>query len=182
MRIECCGRSPHQVKHRCSRGSAAPGSCSVRRRFDLIRLRAFRWPLVVAGAVTLLTILLFAFLYWQTRAYLIANMDNVVTSQADYLVTEADGALIRALDDRLSADPRHVRLTGLFDADGRPILGNLAALPPDLPIDGPARHATLTRIDQRGPERQEAPAVPRTLPTSKTLAIGRPPFEIEEID
>jgi len=143
--------------------------------------RLLRWPLLVAGAVTAFTVLLFGLLYWQTTSYLTANMDGVITSQADQLAAEPESRRAGVIEDRLASDPRRVRLTGLFDQSGHRLMGNLAVLPPDLPIDAPARRATVMRTDERGPERQEVRAIARSLSNGDVLVVGRIADEIDEL-
>lgn len=148
---------------------------------DIIRSTTFRWTLGIAGAFAVCTVLLFGFVYWQTAAYITMRIDRVIAIERDLAADASPKQRQLAIEARLSADPRRIKLGGLFDAEGRPILGNLARLPPGLASDGAARSIVVERVDQAGREQQTVRAVARHLATGETLVIGRAVDEIEEV-
>ena len=152
----------------------------MRRLPEQFQLHMFRWPLAVASAFTVITLLLFGFLYWQAAAYMTARMDAAVTHEADRLAENSDERRTEAIQARLQYDPRRIKLTALFAPDGRRLLGNIAA-PLNLPLDAPARAAKLVRIDERGREAQVVRVVARRLPNGDVLVVGRNVDELGEL-
>ena len=51
-------------------------------RLDLFRTTAFRWAMAFAAAFTGLSIVLFAFVYWQTADYERAQLDDMLRHEA----------------------------------------------------------------------------------------------------
>src|SRR4051812_22179484 len=126
----------------------------MRRLPEQLQLHMFRGPLAMAGAFTAGSLLLFGFLYWQTADYMTARMDDLITHEADRLVIESDERRVDVILARLQYDPRRIKLGAWFAPDGRRLTGNIVDVPRDLPIDAPARAATLERADERGREVQ----------------------------
>src|SRR6266478_4138011 len=84
------------------------------------------------------------------------------------------------IDDRLRKDPRHVKVAGLFGADGHRIAGNIESLPGGLAPDVPTG-VVVVRIDGGERERQKVRLAMHPLPTGEILVIGRNIDEIAEI-
>jgi signal transduction histidine kinase len=82
---------------------------------------------------------------------------------------------------RLRDDPRRVKLAGLFDADRKRLLGNIAALPGALPLDGHAHATVLPRIDSTGTEAQSARAVAIRQRSGDIVVVGRDVDEMREV-
>lgn len=157
------------------------GSCSVR-LIELLRATPFRLALLVAAAFAICTLLLFGFLYWQTCMYVTTNIDSEIVAEAR-LVAGASGQngnheVLASIARRLEDDPRRVKLAGLFGPDGQWVAGNVHALSTDLPLDGSAHVAFLTRIDSRGLEPQTVRAVGIRLGSGDILIIGRDAQEV----
>ena len=159
--------------------SAAWVSSSVRLP-DLIRTTTFRWTLAVSGTFVLCTLVLFGFVYWQTAAYMTSSIDSLLTGEVDIMVGDAPQRRLERIVNRLGADPRHIRIAGLFGADGHRITGNLESLPgglaPDVPTD-----VVIVRLEGQTRETQKIRLVSHPLPSGEVLAIGRYNGEIEQI-
>ncbi len=108
--------------------SAAPASSSVRLP-EFIRTTTFRWTLAASGALAFCILLMFGFVYWQTAAYMTARVDGILVGESDMIAGDAPERRLKAIRERLSQDPRRIRLAGLFGADGNRIAGNLESLP-----------------------------------------------------
>jgi signal transduction histidine kinase len=137
---------------------------------DAVRTTTFRWT---AGAFAVCIVLFSAFVYWKAADYLLAKTDDALTEASFAIADDPPDRQLNAIDDRLSEDPRHVKLAGLFGADGHRIAGNLARLPHGLEIDAPVQSAAASRIDQNGPEEMTVRAIARKLPNGNVLVIGR---------
>jgi signal transduction histidine kinase len=159
--------------------SAAPDSSSVCLP-EFIRTTTFRWTLVASGALAFCILLMFGFVYWQTAAYMTARVDGILAGESDMIASAAPERRLKGIHERLSQDPRRIRLAGLFGADGSRIAGNLESLPNDL-MDTPPRRVSVVRIDDQGREEQTARAVARRLQNGEILVIGRNVDELSEL-
>jgi signal transduction histidine kinase len=146
---------------------------------DFIRTTTFRSTAAVAGMFSVYSVLLFTIVYWRTDQYLMARTDEVVTMRATELASTPPQRRLDAIGDFLRQDPRMVQYAGLFGRDLQPIAGNLAYLPRDLKIDGPAQGSMFpTRTGRDG---QIVRGVARRLPNGEVLIIGRKIEEASEI-
>jgi signal transduction histidine kinase len=146
---------------------------------DFIRTTTFRSTAAVAGTFAVYIALLFAIVYWRTEQYLIARSDEVVTVRATELASVATHRRLDAIADFLRQDPRMVQFAGWFASDGRPIAGNLAYLPPDLKIDGPAQESVFPAVLGRGANIVRG--IARRLPNGDVMIVGRKIEEASEI-
>ncbi len=148
---------------------------------EFVHSTTFRWALGVAFAFGVCTLLLFGFVYWQTATYVTANIDAIVATDVRLEQdTPRDQALAFVNEHNLE-DPRRVKLAGLFEPDGHPIAGNVAALPIGLPLDGMAHPIRLIRVDNRGREMQNVRAAALRQTSGDVLLVGRDADELREI-
>jgi signal transduction histidine kinase len=145
---------------------------------DFIRTTTFRWSLVIAGSFVLCTLLLFAFVYWQTAVYMTTTVDAILMQDAQTLAAEPPGRRAEAIEGRLRNDPRHVFVRAVFDANGQRTVGNLESLPSGLAPDVPVQ-AQIVRLDGNARERETVRLLVHPLDDGGTLVVGR---DIEEID
>src|ERR1700723_2356196 len=125
--------------------SAAGVSSSVRLP-DFIRTTTFRLAFGVAGAFVPGALLLFAFSYWQTAAYMTSSYDNLLTGETHLIAADTPARQLERIEYRLHDDPRRIRIAALFGADGHRIAGNMESLPAGLPPDVPT-NAKEMRLD-----------------------------------
>jgi signal transduction histidine kinase len=144
---------------------------------DFARTTTFRSTLVIAGAFILCTLVLFGFVYWQTAAYITSSFDALITGELHIISTEPPERWLPHINERLENDPRHVRIAGIFGADGHRIAGNLENLPGGLAPNVPA-DALVVRVDNQGRETEKVRLATARLPDGEILAIGR---NIEEL-
>src|SRR3979490_2530750 len=121
---------------------AVPGSISVQLP-DSVRTTTFRWT---AGAFAVCIVLFAAFVYWEAADYLLAKTDAALTEASLAIAADSPDRQLNAIDDRLSEDPRRIKLAGLFAADGRRIAGNLASLPDGLAGAATAQNPQAARV------------------------------------
>jgi signal transduction histidine kinase len=145
---------------------------------DFFRTTIFRWTSVAFAAC----ILLFsAFVYWESATTMRASMDANITDESFIIAAETPDRRLNAIEDHLSADPRRVKLAGLFGTDGRRLAGNIESLPPGLTINAPVQTVEVVRVDQRGREGMAVRAVARSLPNGDVLVIARHNGEINDL-
>ena len=145
---------------------------------DFIRTTTFRWT-SIAFAVGIM--LFSAFVYWEAAATMRTGMDTTLAEASQIIANDTPERRLNAIEDHLNADPRRIKLAGLFDADGRPLAGNIESLPPRLAIDAPVQRTDVVRQDQRGQERMSVRAIARRLPNGDVLLIARHNGEIADL-
>jgi len=104
--------------------------------------------------------------------------DEVITMRAIELAASVPQRRLYAIADFLKQDPRMVQYAGLFSHD-EPITGNLAYLPPDLKIDGPAQQSLFP--PSSGGATQNVRGIARRLSNGDVLVVGRKIDEAQEI-
>ena len=145
---------------------------------DFVRTTTFRWT-SIAFAVCIL--LFSAFVYWEAASYMVAKMDAAISEESLAVAADTPDRQLAAIEDRLSEDPRRIKLAGLFGADGHRIAGNVESLPQGLPLNATVQTAYVVRIQQHGQEAMTVRAVARSLPDGNVLVIARHNGELKEL-
>jgi signal transduction histidine kinase len=140
----------------------------------------FRSTLAVAGMFSVFIILLFGFVYWQTKVYLIARSDAVITLQARIFGPAPLEKQVEGIELILRQDTRMVHYAGLFASDGHRLAGNLDRMPTTIQIDGPAQRAVIP-VGPGGSQLQTVRGIARKLPSGNVLVIGRNVDEVGEL-
>ena len=142
-------------------------------RLSLFRLPLFRLTLLYSGLFALSTLLLFAFIYWQTAVVETQRVDQQLLHDAEFLSHLLPDELKATIDNRVMPDFRRVAHAALFDASGALLTGNLPSMPRGMAFDGevhridvPDAHLTIR-------------AVGLALPGGRRLVIGR---NVESLD
>src|SRR3981189_1545017 len=104
---------------------------------DFIRTTTFRWT-SIAFAVCIL--LFSAFVYWEAATYMLARMDAAIAEESLVIAAESPERELNAIEDRLSEDPRRIKLAGLFGADGHRLRGQLGKFAAGAPLNDTAAH------------------------------------------
>ena len=148
---------------------------------EFMRTTGFRWTLLISGAFAICILLMFVFVYWQTSVYMTAKVDQLISDHAEALAGATPEQQPQAVNDYLREDPRRVKLAGLFDANGKRVIGNIENIPLGLRADGYAQDAALVRVDLMGRATQAARAVRRRLDNGETIVVGRNVDELTAI-
>ncbi len=150
-------------------------------RLDLFRTTAFRWAMVFAAAFTGLSVVLFAFVYWQTAGYERAQVDDMLRHEAK-VIAESPGTAGVALAAWLRDDVHAVRYGILVSHDGVPQAGNMPSVPKDLWPDAKPQFVTTEAHDADGDERGEGiRALALKLSDGRTLALGNDTDALEHV-
>ncbi len=148
---------------------------------EIARTAAFRLALGFVAAFAASILLLFLFIYWQTAVVETRRIDGVLLHDAAAAAATSPAELELMLGPRLSQDLHRLTFAALFDADGHPLAGNLANIPPDLPRDG-RPHRTRLRVDNgNGGQDEAVRAVIRTLPSGETFVIARSVGDLQQL-
>src|SRR5262245_20186137 len=140
-----------------------------------------RWTLLVAGIVAGFIVALLGFVYLKTKDDLTVRSDRVIATRLGVLADLPAAQMLDAINVDLKLDPARVRLTGLFESNGRRIAGNLESLPPDLKIDETVQGAVVDRIVENGQVKQVVRLIARSVPNGNVLVIGRNGDDVQEI-
>ncbi len=112
---------------------------------------------------------------------MLAGIDAAIAEESLVIAADTPDRQLDAIEDRLSEDPRRIKLAGLFGADGHRIAGNLESLPDRLAVDATVQNAQVVRVDQRGQEGMDVRAIARSLPNGNVLVIARHNGELKEL-
>ncbi len=115
---------------------------------DLMRSTTARWALGIALWSVLLALATFAFVYWQTAAFLREELAETLRLEVRAAAADPAGAAAR-VDTWVAMDLHATHYGGLFGPDGGRRSGNLDAVPPDLARDGEA-YRVGARVDIAG--------------------------------
>ena len=148
---------------------------------QFIRSKTFHWTAALAALFAIFVTVLFAFIYFSIDNYLIARSDNMITTQAGFFAGLPRARMISALDDHLEQDSRGVQFSGVFDARGTRLAGNVVALPDGIDIGAPARNVPLARLDSKDAAAMPVRTVARRLDNGDVLVIGRNVDETAEV-
>ena len=148
---------------------------------QFIRSNTFQWTAGLAALFAIFVTAMFAFIYFKIDDYLILRSDRMVTAQAGYFAGLPRDRLVSALDDHLGQDSRGVQFSGVFDANGKRIAGNVAEWPAELKVGAPAESVALARIDGNDAATRSVRTVARRLDNGDLLIVGRNVDETAEL-
>ena len=131
----------------------------------------------MSGAFILCILLMFGLILAQAYSYMTADVDALISGVADAIASHEPEQRVFGLDQYLRADPRHVKLGGLFAADGRRIAGNIETLPAMLHRDAGPQLVSIIKMNDGVREQNAVRAVARGLPEGGTLVIARSDYE-----
>lgn len=145
---------------------------------EALRTTAFRWALGIALWSISLSLLLLAFVYWQTGTFVQAELAHRLRHELRYVAAEP-GASVSRLEIWLGEDLHNVRFAGLFGPDGAKLIGNLDALPLGLSPDGEV-HRIGTPVMIAGRRlREELWMAASRLADGRTLVVAHDTDEID---
>jgi signal transduction histidine kinase len=148
---------------------------------EFIRSTTLGWAIVIAGVFTTGSFILFGFVYWQTAAYMTARIDSLLDSELMVIAAEPTELRLQMVNARLEGDPRHIKVAGLFAADGRRIAGNVESPPSGLIPDAGPRNVQITLVYPAGIAPQTVRMVALGLPDGELLIVGRNIDELHDI-
>ncbi|WP_049623258.1 sensor histidine kinase [Frateuria defendens] len=97
---------------------------------DLPRTTSFRLALMFLALFGACSALLFGFVYWRTVGYMRAEQEDWLYRETAYFASLPPQDRLLRLGEHARGDAGNHRPFGEFDANGRWLAGNLAALPP----------------------------------------------------
>jgi hypothetical protein len=153
-----------------------------RRLLRLLKTPTFRLAAYFALTLSVVILLLFAFIFWQTSVLETARVDHILMRDAELIAEAPPDEIDRAVNQRLTADFHRVIYCSLFDATGRWIAGNLDKFPLDLPLDGKAHRTRVDVAATRQFSFQVGRMVGRHTRDGRVLVIGRNVDSLEDLE
>ncbi len=146
---------------------------------DLFGTATFRLALGSSALLAGVALLQFSLIYWRTTQYEVLRADRLLDREAALMASQDPADLREQMRLWATNDLRLlITAAGLFDADRRPIAGNLVEWPEALPVDGAIREITVHPLDQ-GVRTIRAEALP--VPGGRVLVIGRGLRDLQQI-
>ncbi len=146
---------------------------------DLFGTGTFRLALGSSALLAAVALLQFSLIYWRTTQYEVERADRLLDREAALMAAQDPADLKEQMRLWATNDLRLlITAAGLFDADRRPIAGNLVEWPEALPVDGAIREITVHPLDQ-GVRTIRAEALP--VPGGRVLVIGRGLRDLQQI-
>ena len=125
-----------------------------------------------------MTLVLFGFVYWQTAPFVQDELAHVVRHEVLYAAQQPDEAG-RRVESWIRDDLHSVHFGGVFGTDGTRQIGNIDALPRDLPPDGEVRRIG-TRVAIAGRAlHEELWSAALTLPDGRVVVVAHDTDEID---
>jgi len=123
---------------------------------------------------------LFAFVYWQTAAFLREELAETIRLEIRAAVNDPAAAANR-IDTWIAMDPHATHYGALFGPDGARRLGNLDAAPAGIPRDGEAHRVAATVAIGGQTLRDEIWAAALALPNGDVAVIGHDADEVDRV-
>ncbi len=121
-------------------------------------------------------VLLFATIYWQTKAFETKRIGAFVATEATTVSEGSAEEILWTVQRRAAGEYRDeyhdMSFAALFAPDGHRLAGNLPFMPADLPADGRVHEVELIQTGQNLADRPII-AEARPLPDGKVLVFGR---------
>ncbi len=140
---------------------------------SLVRTHAFHLAAIVAVGFAGSTLLLFAFIFWQTTTIETMRVDQTLEREAVILAKETPHAAELMIEERLAADLHRLAIAALFDKAGQKVVGNIERIPQDLPLDGQAHRLGPGRPCCARSDIGTGRIVALRFSDGRTLVIGR---------
>jgi len=137
------------------------------------RSRSLRWGVAVAAVLGFSLLAMFGLMYWRSSVLLFDTLDRSVSEQLELLSARPPDMLPFMISSRMNQGPEVVTRVGLFSAGSQPIVGDIAAIPPKLVLNG-AVQAVLAA----GLPLEHWRAAGRVLPDGRIIVVARDADEI----
>ncbi len=148
---------------------------------DVFRTSAFRTSALASAVIGASTLLLFAFIYWQTAVWETSRIDDFLRHESLAIAREPSVSVIGDVNMRFDHDLHRQSFASVFNRDLQPLTGDLMVYPSDLPQDGSVQTATALRRGPHGETTERVRAVARLLPDGRVLVVGRSEQDLKQL-
>ena len=119
------------------------------------------------------TLLLFAFIYWQSAMWESTRIDDFLVHESLAIRREAPASVIGDVETRFARDLHRQSFAAVFDAAHHLQSGDLTTYPERLPSDGRVHKVTVRRLGKQGASAEDVNAVASALRDGRILVVGR---------
>jgi signal transduction histidine kinase len=152
------------------------------RLLELRRAASFRMALLFMCLYGVISVLLFAFLYFQISGYAQARIDEWLPRGRNSMLRGDMAELRTRVADHANIDPENDRPYALFDRNGRRLAGTFTGPMPSPVRDGRPYTLRVTDSSRQGVRERTLRAGAYLMPDSQVLVISQDMAEIEAFD
>ena len=109
---------------------------ALRPLIDVWRAATSRLILIYGALFVVWSVVLLGAIQWESSRYLNHVIDQILLQRMQYLAHSDMARLPQTVEAAGTLDPHGIMSAGLFDAQGKPLAGNIASLPQGLVSDG----------------------------------------------
>ena len=143
-------------------------------RLEIFQTAIFRTSAIASAAIGGGTLLLFAFIYWQTAIWESTRIDDFLQHESQAIQREAPGSVEGDVQTRFARDLHRQSFAAVFDSGLHLQSGDLSAYPAPLPRDGLVHQVRVRRQGADGATSfEEVDAVACVLRDGRILVVGR---------
>jgi signal transduction histidine kinase len=150
-------------------------------RMATLRTATFRTATLASAAFGCITLLLFAFIYWQTAGLETQRIDRFVEHESLAIAREAPGQIVADVETRYALDLHRESFAAVFTAAGGKVAGDLMAYPANLPRDSQPHRVLAARAGSQGDAVETVRALARPLPDGRVLVVGHTERDVAEL-
>ena len=143
-------------------------------RLEILQTAIFRTSAIASAAICGGTLLLFAFIYWQTAIWESTRIDDFLQHESQAIQREAPSGVEGDVQTRFARDLHRQSFAAVFDSDLHLQSGDLSAYPAPLARDGLVHQVRVRRQGADGATSfEEVDAVACVLRDGRILVVGR---------
>ena len=148
---------------------------------DALRTSTFRTSALASAVFACGTLLLFAFIYWQTAGYEADRIDAFLIHESLAVARAPAGEVEREVGTRFAGDMHRLTFAAVLTPERRVIAGDLESYPAGLPADGVPHVVDARRRVAGAVADERVAAVARALPDGRIVVIGRSRQELSRL-
>ena len=148
---------------------------------ETFRTATFRTAALASAAFGASTLLLFAFIYWQTAGLETERIDRFLAHESLAMSREAPAALTADVNTRYARDLHREGFAGLYTGTGQFLAGDLADYPADLPRDERAHRVLMRHGNAETGAAEKVRALARVLADGRVLVVGRSERDVDKM-
>ena len=149
--------------------------------FEAFGTATFRASAMVSVAFAATTLLLFAFIFWQTAGYERGRIDQFLLHEAAALAREPASGVVADVNRSYAEDLHRESFAAVFSPARQVIGGALLAFPPGLPVDGRVHRTPVLRPGVHAVTTEAARVVAARLADGRVVVVGRSDADLAEL-
>ena len=150
-------------------------------RADVFRTSTFRTAILASAIFVGGTLLLLAFIYWQTAGYEAKRIDDFITHEASAMAREPAQSVERDVTVRFARDLHRLTFAGVFSSGHRALAGELAEYPGGLPADRKPHVLDVLRQDKGVTMTERVSVIAWPLSDGRILVVGRSRQDLQHL-